>query len=67
MSWFIPPEYFSLIKDSCYMDPHTEEWVVSNAHLAGNATRQMMDAEEAARTESIARETSTPETPAYFR
>jgi len=49
MLWFIPQEYFDVIKENCYMDPETDEWVVGNAHLAGNAVRAQLDAEEAQR------------------
>jgi len=53
ISWFIPPEFLAVIKDHCYQDPTTEDWVVNNAHFAGNAAREQAEAAEANRVRAM--------------
>ncbi|CAG9462123.1 unnamed protein product [Pedinophyceae sp. YPF-701] len=39
ISWFIPPEWLAVIKERCYEDPTTEDWIVDDGHLCGNRVR----------------------------
>jgi len=40
MSWFIPPEWMSVIKERCYEDPTTEDWIIEGVELTGNNAKR---------------------------